>query len=108
MSAKCLSKHTRYDPTDEEWACPRCGEANPEHFYIYDDAPDADPDCPRLHADALIVCERCGYEGTGRALSLALRRKHNLVVCPCCKGRGFIPHTAATAIASSPGGRRSP
>lgn len=32
---QCNSKHTKYQPTDEEWRCPKCG-SDSEKFWIED------------------------------------------------------------------------
>ena len=48
--ANCGDKHTKYQPTTEEWKCPLCGANNDgEYFYIDIFADDiSDPDCSLL------------------------------------------------------------
>lgn len=88
----CTAKHTKYQPTDEEWLCPKCG-ANSDHFIIEDPAEDADEDCEELHVYDNVVCSSCGFGGSGRTVASRMSKKKNLVPCPCCKGSGFISHT---------------
>ena len=87
---QCNSKHTKYQPIDEEWRCPKCG-SDSEKFWIEDNF-GADG-CELLHETDTIVCwsEVCGYGTTGKAFASSIQRKKNLVTCPCCKGSGLVP-----------------
>jgi predicted methyltransferase len=44
-----------------------------------------------LHEDDYIRCEKCGYTGYGKEVAEALKKKFNMILCPCCKGKGFVP-----------------
>ena len=85
----CPAKHTKFQPTDEEWRCPRCG-AGSDYFYIELSAPDADPDCDKLHVDDWIICDNCGGGWKGSTVAKKLKEKLNYIPCPYCKGRGYI------------------
>jgi DNA-directed RNA polymerase subunit RPC12/RpoP len=86
---KCMAKHTKYQPTDEEWKCPKCGSDN-EHFYIEGFTEGSDDDCDLLHDKDEIGCDNCGHGISGKLFASRLQRKHNLITCPHCKGKGLI------------------
>jgi hypothetical protein len=88
----CEAKHTKYQPTGEEFRCPRC-RAESGDFYI-DDGPNVE--CELLHDEDRLVClgkDSGGcpseYETSGRAFAAALVKKKNLVPCSHCKGTGY-------------------
>lgn len=92
----CNARHTKYQPTDEEFRCPKCG-AGPEEGFIIDDSPeDADSDCGLLHEDDCIVCNNCKTEHhrdtdySGKSYAALMVKKNNLVPCPHCKGKGLV------------------
>lgn len=87
----CDAKHVKYEPSEDEWACPFCG-ANGDDFYIDPEPGDfeAHEECVLLHEADLIVCNNCEKSITGKAFSARLVKKKNLVVCPCCKGKGYV------------------
>ena len=84
--ANCTNKHTRYQPSNEEWLCPECGADN-NHFWI-EDTPNGD--CELIHVDDLIVCSKCGLEKSGNEVIQMMIKKKSLVTCPCCKGKGMV------------------
>ena len=87
----CTLKHVKYEPTDEEWLCPKCG-AEAGDFYIEarENENDSSPDCELLHEDDVLDCNGCGYSVSGKAFSALIVKKKNLVKCPCCKGKGYV------------------
>lgn len=92
MTMKCYAKHSKYQPTIEEFKCPKCG-TGPENgdFYI-----DTDPtvgsnfECEFMHDEDMIVCLKCNWESTGKKYSSMFIKAKNMVKCPCCKGTGLI------------------
>lgn len=85
----CRAKHVKYEPTDEEWRCPKCG-AGAGDFYCDTWEEGADEYCELLHESADVRCIMCDYKTTGKAFSALIVKKGNLVKCPCCKGKGFV------------------
>jgi uncharacterized protein YbaR (Trm112 family) len=89
MKKICEAKHVKYEPGKDEWACPKCGEV--ELFYVDVNVEDeTDEECELLHEADLIVCDKCTKTITGKAFSALLVKKNNMVVCPCCKGKGYV------------------
>lgn len=88
--AMCTRKHTKYQPDDEHWRCPKCGEK--EDFFIdnYDVYVDDDEACTKFHEDDFCVCEKCNYGSSGKVVSASLMKLDKQVVCPTCKGKGTI------------------
>lgn len=85
---QCNSSHTKYQPTDEEWRCPKCGEDN-KSFYIEESF--GLEYCVKLHNDDRIVCFECDNEITGKEFAASIQERKNLVTCPHCKGSGLVP-----------------
>ncbi len=81
----CKGKHVKYEPTDEEWCCPKCRSGN-NYFTVW---PDVD-DCDKLHNKDYCSCIRCGYECSGKEVSDFFIKKNSMVPCPCCKGKGMV------------------
>lgn len=51
----CNAKHTNYQPTDDEWKCPKCGAGSGE--FLYDDMAElAGDECGLLHDEDSLVC----------------------------------------------------
>lgn len=87
----CTAKHTKYDPSGAEWACPKCGANADQGFLIEEPAETAGERCEKLHDDDVIYCEKCDYTTTGKKFSAFIIKQRNLITCPCCKGKGLIP-----------------
>jgi len=88
----CEAKHTKHQPTDNEWSCPHCDSDTVDGlFYIETIADNAEEGCQLLHEEDLIVCHACDKQWSGKALTDALKKKSSLVVCPHCKGKGVVP-----------------
>lgn len=88
----CRIKHTKFQPTLQQWVCPKCGHDpglnHTADFCIEQSAEGADYDCDQLHVDDYVVCTACGTEWTGKGLAQAMQRKLGKageVTCPCCK-----------------------
>ena len=86
----CGAKRTAYQPTDDEWRCPRCGS----YEFCVEEIAEAcqDDECTLLHEDDECSCPEgdCGYYASGKQVARYLQRKHNLVQCPRCKGTGVV------------------
>lgn len=91
--AKCLEKHTRYQPTISEWNCPKCG-AKAGHWAIEDSS---NYECNDLHLDDTLLCGKCGYGTTGRAFAKKCVDAKNLVPCKHCGGKGLVKALASRA-----------
>jgi len=92
---ECIEKHTPYQPTDDEFKCPKCGKGpndDPQGL-IVDEVPESveGTDCGKLHCLDLVRCYACGHETSGRSFAAYLMKKKLLVPCPCCKGKGTVP-----------------
>jgi hypothetical protein len=91
----CPGRHTKYQPTDEEFRCPHCGKGpkdNPQGLVIEENNDESvSAECPQLHVDDYLRCYACDYEDNGRAYANRLAKKKDLVPCPCCKGKGMVP-----------------
>lgn len=90
----CTFKHTKYQPTDEEFHCPKCKA--PGGDFCVDDGPNLE--CDLLHDEDILNCYGKGGAGcpaeygiTGKAFAAALVKKNNLVPCKHCKGKGLVP-----------------
>ena len=83
----CTAKHTKYQPTDEEWSCPKCGDSE---WFVYDRDESAVDECGKIHSSDVLFCEKCNHSETGQAFALRLQRKQKLVPCPHCKGSGLV------------------
>ena len=94
---QCSAKHTAYQPTNDEWRCPKCG-AGVEHFTIYDSSESALDDCELLHKDDYLLCTNCNYESSGAAFSKLIMKQINVVECPCCKGKGVVSPENAESL----------
>jgi hypothetical protein len=93
--AVCTAKHTKFQPTNAEWLCPKCGSNN-EKFVIEMGAEGGDEDCTLLHIDDEITCMECHNSWNGAVVSKLLQKKSkagDYVTCPCCKGVGRVKKT---------------
>lgn len=86
---KCPAKHTKYNPTQEEFKCPECG-APVGCFVVDEPAEDALDTCAKLHADDVLHCYKCGYKISAPRFVSRIVKEKNLVPCPTCKGRGVV------------------
>ena len=89
MTAVCDAPHTRFQPNNEEFKCPKC-KALAGDFYIACPADGADEDCELLHMEDDLECLKCGYGASGKSWALRTARQMNLVTCPTCKGKGKV------------------
>lgn len=95
----CAATHTKFQPTDEQWKCPRCGTGTEyeedgqtrDGMIVMDADETCDSDCILLHSKDLVACMRCGGEWTGKRLAALLQRKANLAPCGHCNGTGLVP-----------------
>lgn len=94
----CPHKHTKYQPTDEEWVCPKCGEglnSKSGGFVIWEGVTDMeDSQCTSLHNDDYLKCQSCGYDCQGKDFAAYVVKKNSLIPCPCCNGTGFVKKEA--------------
>jgi len=82
---KCIVKHAAYQPTNEEWSCPKCGKYS-ESFWIEESS--ADGECPLLHNTDIIVCFRCGYGTSGKNFAARLQKSKKSCPVPMLQGKG--------------------
>lgn len=88
---QCGAKHTAYNPSDEEWYCPRCKAGSEGDGFVIDtSAEGASESCTRLHVKDFLLCYKCEYGTTGSRFAASIMRAKNLVPCPTCKGHGMI------------------
>jgi len=88
----CKAKRSAYQPTDDEWRCPKCG--SDVSFEIIETAGDCDDDeCTLLHDEDECECSACHYYATGAQVSLHFRKARGLIRCPACKGTGVVEGT---------------
>ena len=93
----CLAKHTKYQPTKEEFKCPRCGVGPPDGLCVDNPSGDAADDCDLLHVDDDLRCYgenkngySCNYVVAATSFAKMIVKKNNLVPCPACKGTGHV------------------
>lgn len=91
----CNAKHTPYQPTEDEWKCPKCGAGVNEGngFMIDSEADGVNGECTKIHMEDELRCFECGYVSYGKAFAARLQKLHNLVPCSCCKGTGLVKKT---------------
>jgi len=88
----CEAKHTSYQPTFEEFKCPRCGAQPPEGICIDDLVEGAEDTCELLHVGDYLRCytHDCHYETSGKAFANKLIKDNHMTTCPTCKGKGVV------------------
>ena len=92
MSKSCLTKPTKYQPTDEEFNCPKCGAGVPI-FHIDESA--CHDDCTKVHDSDTLRCDACyrdgrDYDASGKAFAAGVVKRNGLVVCVRCAGKGVV------------------
>lgn len=87
----CAAKHTKYQPTTEEFECPACA-AKAGDFAI-DEGPNME--CEKLHDEDYINCYKCGYGTSGKKYATKIAKAKNMIPCPRCKGNGMIKGTSS-------------
>ena len=85
----CSAKHTAFQPTDDQWQCPKCG-AGSESFWIEDADASSSDDCGKLHEKDTVICIQCEGGWSGQKVASILAKRLHLVTCPTCKGRGVV------------------
>jgi hypothetical protein len=93
----CNAKHTKYQPTEAEFCCPKC-DAKVGDLCIDEPDGEANPLCPDLHEGDGVACygkngKGCParYGASGKTFAALIAKKNDLVPCECCKGKGFMP-----------------
>jgi hypothetical protein len=89
----CEARHTKFQPSDDEWKCPKCGATSLEGFCIDDISCNSDINCNKLHCDDYCRCDQCGYHANGATIARRICEKIGLVKCECCNGTGFAKNT---------------
>lgn len=92
----CPAKHTKFQPTMEQWECPCCGKDAPDGFVVDDTDPEAAGSCELLHENDVVTCVCNSENWTGKQIAAKLAKKMDLVICPCCKGTGQVSSKKAT------------
>lgn len=82
----CNIKHTKYQPLNKEFKCPKCGAQSPD--FCVDESENME--CEKLHDTDYLRCWQCHYDTNGKTFVAFLVKKDTLVPCPCCKGRGMV------------------
>ena len=85
----CTVKHTKYQPSYNDWLCPVC-KSNNELFIVESSPEDTHPDCELLHDDDEVKCSRCGLYGLGKQIAAKMVKVNDLVKCSCCNGAGYV------------------
>lgn len=83
----CNGKHTRYNPTEEEFVCPKCG-AKCGDFFIAENF--GDDECELLHDDDCLQCSKCEYTISGKSFVKKLLKDKCTIACPTCGGSGEL------------------
>jgi len=86
----CFARHTKYQPTDDEWRCPICGATSEQGFVVYEPDENESEDCEQLHAADLLFCDKCSHSETGKVFSERIVKLRGLTKCLCCNGTGLI------------------
>jgi hypothetical protein len=85
----CPAKHTKWQPKEDQWVCPRCG-AGKEEFNIEEPDSQAHEECGLLHEFDELRCLRCDYANYGKDFSLYCATTDEYETCPCCGGLGKV------------------
>ena len=76
---KCTIKHTKFQPTDREWRCPKCGSED----MVIEDSDNFD--CDKLHNTDFVYCDNCRGEFSG----MLKRRTFEIVWVDALTARGL-------------------
>ena len=80
MEKKCFFDHVKYQISDKDWKCPRCGcgaqVGDSDGWTIQDSA---NFDCEELHPGDEISCEQCGEFMSGEQYSEWYAKKHGKI-----------------------------
>jgi hypothetical protein len=94
----CSAKHTKYNPTDAEFVCPKCGTGPVDGGLCIDSPdPEAAEACGLLHEEDELRClceahgECTGYFASGKQFAARVAKQRGLVTCPTCKGKALVP-----------------
>ena len=92
----CYAKHTKYQPTEAEFVCPRC-HAKAGVFCISESATGADETCALLHDNDVLGCMSNDHDCkkdreylSGKTFAARIQKAKNLVPCVHCKGTGLV------------------
>lgn len=94
--AVCKVKHTKFQPTQKQWRCPKCG-ADSESLYISDGPEGVEETCEKVHEEDWVRCVAChsGWSGRDATSEMAkkirdAKAKGKLMPCPHCGGTGYV------------------
>jgi hypothetical protein len=71
----CADKHTKFQPTKEQWLCPSCGADNC-YFTVDCGQEGVDESCELLHVDDEVGCTKCGGGWDGKEVAELLAEKY--------------------------------
>lgn len=80
----CPFRHTKIDPPEGAYICPRCGSSE---FFVMDSE---NYDCEKMHSEDLLECEDCSFDINGKNFVDLYIKKQKLTKCPNCKGTGYV------------------
>lgn len=96
-NSACVTKHTKYQPSNMEWRCPKCGTSPSDGGLCVEESAardssgsDNEIDCDGNHPDDFLRCYKCNFETSGKSFAASCEKKSNRVECGCCKGTGFV------------------
>jgi len=92
----CTVTHTNFQPSDDEWKCPKCGADSNAGFVINESPSGVDPLCELLHTDDEVACYACDKAWSGSSIARVLYKRSLRVPCPHCKGTGCVPKARKT------------
>lgn len=70
---ECRDKHTKYQPSDDEWYCPKCGGDAGVFFIDYSNSDNYD--CLLIHENDGFVCTKCDKTWSGKQISKMMEKK---------------------------------
>jgi Zn finger protein HypA/HybF involved in hydrogenase expression len=99
IEKNCPAKHTKFQPSMQEWRCPKCGSDSDKGFVIDDHPDSAFGNCGLLHEEDDVVCEVCEGGWSGKKVAQLIATKLDKKPCPCCKGEGYMSSAKASRLA---------